>query len=104
MALEVIAKYFGKGQAKVHGQKAGDLYTILTELQGLKVTSSTIVSGTLSLAPVTGMTAEDTVIAVLEDGEVISGTAVAAAGGVALGTAQTASDVLTVIWFDKSGA
>lgn len=103
MAFESIASFFGKGQAKLHGQKPGDLYSILTELQGLKVTSSTVGSD-LDLAPVTGMTADDTVIAVLEDGEVVAGTHVAAAGGVALAADQTAADVLTVIWFDKSGA
>lgn len=65
MALETISKQFGSGLTKVTDQGKGGLKAILTELQGVTLTGAAGV-GAGSNITIAAMTAEDTVLAVVD--------------------------------------
>jgi hypothetical protein len=106
MALETLSSQFGSGGTKLTDQGAGGLKRILTELRGLTVTGAAGV-GAGSDITVTGMTAEDTVIAVINittpaaPTTLVPSNFVPKAGGLLTSTLATTSQGLLIVWMNK---
>ena len=104
MAMVTMRRTLGKGHIDLDSTRPSSLYHILRELRGLRVTRSVVASGDLDAVPVTGLTTDDTVIAVLNltDGA-DPGDLTVSAGSIEIENDAGADDVMAVIWFDKSG-
>lgn len=60
-----IATHFGQAAAKVSGQQRGSLKSILTELQGLRVSyAAGVNAGSTTLAPTVTITSNDSLLGV----------------------------------------
>ena len=109
---EVLAEYFAKGQARLHGQLDGSLYAHLKELQGFHVTA---VAGAAANADITvaNLSAEDYILGVYHFARDTATASVielspyanyTIGDGVITPTdATTIGDAILIIWLDKSG-
>lgn len=60
-----IAAHFGQAASKLSGQERGSLKSILTELQGLRVSyAAGVNAGSTTLAPAVTITSNDTLLSV----------------------------------------
>lgn len=67
-----IATHFGQAAAKVSGQERGSLKSILTELQGLRVSyAAGVNAGSTTLVPAVTITANDTLLSVFMAGSTV---------------------------------
>lgn len=113
MALETLAKWFGRGGAAVHGQQDGSLFAIIRELQGLSFDRVDGASADTNIA-VSGIATDDTIAFVLgldpDNGtpgdqvqDFTSNTSITSSGNIQTDVDTSGFD-LVVIWWNKDNA